>query len=123
MRATAVLTEPMAELLAVSEPDRRLEFDPFVAPASSNSIGQLRSRDRVAVSGPVVDIRPTSWAGALVLEVTVDDGTGTLSLVFFGRRRIAGVDRGRRLTAGGTVVRRRGRFLLMNPHIWLHPTS
>jgi hypothetical protein len=123
MHATAVLIEPVPEPLSVSVPGRRLEFDPFVAPSASTTISQLRPRGRVAVSGRVTDTEPTHWAGGLVLEVTVDDGTGTLPLVFFGRRRIAGVDIGRRLTAGGTLVNHRGRLLLMNPHLWLHPTA
>jgi hypothetical protein len=123
MRAAAVLTEPVAEpMVRISHPITRLEFDPFVVPRVSTTISQLRPRDRVAVAGRVIGIRPTRWAGGLVLEVALDDGTGTLPLAFFGRRSIAGVECGGRLTVGGTVVERRGRPLLMNPHVWLQPT-
>jgi hypothetical protein len=68
---------------------------------------------------PPAEATPT-WGGGTALEVTRDDGTDALGLAFLGRHRIAGIDLGRQLTAGGTIVQRRGRRLLMNPHIWLH---
>jgi hypothetical protein len=40
--------------------------------------------------------------------------------VFLGRRGIAGIEPGRELTATGTVGRRLGRPIVLNPRYWLH---
>jgi len=40
-------------------------------------------------------------SGTLALEAEVDDGTGTASLVWLGRRRIGGIEPGARVTAEG----------------------
>jgi hypothetical protein len=71
------------------------------------------------VAGQVAAVVAARWAGGPTLEVTLDDGTGTLLLAFVGRRRLAGVEPGRRLAAAGTVVLRYGRPMLMNPYYWL----
>jgi hypothetical protein len=125
MRATSVLTEPSVATLAPAPPAEatpttRVEFDPFVAPTDITDIVHAAPRSRVALRGRLTSIATTLWAGGTALEVTLDDGSDAMCLAFLGRRRIAGIDLGRRLTAGGTIVQRRGRRLLMNPYIWLH---
>lgn len=123
MRTTNVLSKATADARA---PARRLvprstwlEFDPFVVPAGRTPLGGIRPRQRVAVTGHVVATACAQWAGGPALEATIDDGTGAAVLAFPGRRQVAGLDVGRRLTAGGTVLRHRGRLILMNPHLWL----
>lgn len=49
------------------------------------------------------------------LELVVDDGTGALSIVFLGRRSIAGIDVGTRLTATATLGVFNGRLAMLNP--------
>jgi hypothetical protein len=125
MGATTVLTEPSVATLAPAlpaepAPTTRVEFDPFVAPTDITDIARAAPRSRVALRGRVTSIATTLWAGGTALEVTLDDGSDAICLTFLGRRRIAGIDLGRQLTAGATIVQRRGRRLLMNPHIWLH---
>lgn len=96
------------------------EFDPFVAPQPSHPIADAPLRARVVVRGMVVDVRPGRWVGGPVLKVTVSDGTGSVCLAFLGRRRIAGVELGRVLTAAGTVGSHHGRATVINPLYWLH---
>ena len=90
-------------------------------PADVMPIGSLRCRQRAAVRGTVTAARPRQWPGGPVLEVELRDATGSLEAVFFGRRHIAGVEPGHRLTAEGVTVRRYGRPVLMNPLIWIEP--
>lgn len=66
------------------------------------------------MSGSIVSLeafeRPT-----VVLDVTVDDGTGTLVCTFFGRREIHGFSVGRRVRVSGRLARYRDRQCLLNP--------
>ena len=45
----------------------------------------------------------------------VADGTGALSLVFNGRRQIAGLSLGTHVRAQGMVAEHRGRLAIFNP--------
>ena len=55
-----------------------------------------------------------------MLECTLVDETGGISLVFLGRRSIAGLDLGATLTAEGMVIDQRGRLAIINPLYQLH---
>ncbi|MCU1593067.1 MAG: OB-fold tRNA/helicase-type nucleic acid binding protein [Frankiales bacterium] len=77
--------------------------------------------DRCSVGAPVcvagtlraVVLRPL--AGVPTLEAELYDGTGTVTLVWLGRRRIRGIDPGRSLVARGRLTRREGKVTLFNP--------
>jgi hypothetical protein len=51
------------------------------------------------------------------------DDTDVITLVFFGRRGVAGVHAGARLVAAGAVVNHHGRRVIMNPQLWLTPAA
>jgi RecG-like helicase len=72
-------------------------------------------RRRVAVEGRVTTLRVRPTGGSALLECIVDDGTGTLALVFHGRRHIAGIELGTHLRAEGTVAANRGHLAMFNP--------
>jgi hypothetical protein len=122
MCALAVLSSAQAETQATVRDDARratwLDFDPFLPPSQLTPMVDLRARVRVAVSGTVVAVSRTRWDGGPALEVTLEDKTGSLVLAFLGRRRISGIEDGRRLVAGGRVLSHRGRLLLLNPFVW-----
>ena len=96
------------------------ELHPVVAPAPSHRIADAPARALVSLRGHVVDVDVGRWVGGPVLEVTVSDGSGSICLAFLGRRGIAGVGPGRVLTATGTIGRRLGRPIVLNPRYWLH---
>ncbi len=52
---------------------------------------------------------------APTLELVLVDGTGGISVVFLGRRGIAGVDVGTKLLVEGTVGVHKARLALLNP--------
>ena len=54
-------------------------------------------------------------AGSPSMECSLSDGSGTVSAVFFGRRKIEGVAIGTELTVEGMVIRHRGRLAIVNP--------
>jgi RecG-like helicase len=77
--------------------------------------------ERVAVSGTVRALTLRPRGGVPALEAELYDGSGALTLVWLGRRRILGIDPGRRLTAHGRVTEQQGRPTMYNPSYELHP--
>ena len=66
-------------------------------------------------------VRPRAGVPALVAELY--DGTGSLSVVWLGRRQIAGVEPGRRMRVEGMVTESDGRPVLFNPRYELVATG
>lgn len=96
-----------------------LEPDPFTRPEAVTLIAALVPRSFAAVAGEVVDTRVSDRVAGPILTVDVRDSSGAIGLIFLGRRRIAGIDRGRRLTAAGMVGRHHGGLAMLNPYYWL----
>jgi hypothetical protein len=72
-----------------------------------------RKRHCVAGTLRTVTLRPRG--GAPALEAELYDGTDVINLVWLGRRKIAGIDPGRRLRAEGLVSEQDGRKVMFNP--------
>ena len=72
-----------------------------------------RTRARVAGTLRTVTLRPRG--GAPALEAELYDGTDVINLVWRGRRKIAGIEPGRRLRAEGLVSVQDGRKVIFNP--------
>ncbi|MFL6206485.1 MAG: hypothetical protein ACJ739_14175 [Acidimicrobiales bacterium] len=80
------------------------------------AIGDVTWRRRVRVRGEVHALRLQPGAeGVLSLEVTLVDDTGGLTIIFLGRRAVAGIELGRQLEAEGMVGEKRGRLAMLNP--------
>ncbi|MEU5884205.1 OB-fold nucleic acid binding domain-containing protein [Spirillospora sp. NPDC047279] len=80
-----------------------------------------RKRHCVAGTLRTVTLRPRG--GAPALEAELYDGTDVINLVWLGRRRIAGIDPGRRLRAEGLVSVQDGRKVMFNPRYELRGNS
>ena len=78
-------------------------------------IADVRWRQRVRVHGRVQALRVEPMAGSPTMECTLVDETGGVSIVFFGRRHIDGVEIGSVLTATGMAIEHRGRLAIVNP--------
>jgi len=79
------------------------------------SIASAPTRTPVLLAGEVQGLQVVPRAGSPSLEVTVSDGTGRAVAVFTGRRRLAGVDCGRRVLIEGVGRSERGRLIVLNP--------
>jgi hypothetical protein len=76
----------------------------------------------VRVKGRVRALRVQPWEGGVAtLECTLVDETGGLTVIFMGRRQIAGVRVGRRLEVEGMVLESRSMLAIMNPEYTLLP--
>lgn len=80
-------------------------------------IGDAEPRQEVTVAGEITSLRMVPRAGTPSLEATVNDGSGTMVVVWTGRRNIPGVAPGRRLVLSGrgTPQGAGGRLAVFNP--------
>lgn len=79
------------------------------------SIRELHDRERVTVYGHVKNVTLAPRAGTPTLEAALYDGSGVVTLVWLGRRTIAGVKPGASLVAHGRVSCHEGRRIIYNP--------
>lgn len=85
-------------------------------------IQDIEWRAHVKVAGRVKALRIQPWSEKIQsLELTLVDGTGGITVVFLGRRRIGGIGLGARLVVEGTVAETRGQLALLNPTYQLLP--
>src|SRR5690606_10362256 len=90
--------------------------------AGCQSLADVTDRALVRVRGTLqsVTLRPRTVMPAL--EAELFDGTGQVTLVWLGRRRIAGVSSGRQVVASGRIATVDGRRVIFNPRYELLPT-
>jgi two-component system, OmpR family, sensor histidine kinase KdpD len=87
------------------------------------SIGEVRRRDRVRVTGTITSARTTAIGGSPGYRCVLADGTGELDLLFLGRAAIAGLAAGARCSVEGVVTARGGRLAVWNPRYDMQPTE
>jgi hypothetical protein len=93
-----------------------------VSTGAARAVASARPRQRLVTTGTVQSVRvvrtrdfqPVSLP-RLRVEYELDDGTGTVWLVFLGKVEIAGVEEGARLTVDGTVLSAGDRLTMLNP--------
>lgn len=79
----------------------------------------VRRGELVNVAGRLRTVVYTPRTNLPTLEAELYDGTDVVTLVFLGRRHIAGIEPGRALTASGRIALRDGRKVIYNPHYML----
>jgi DNA/RNA endonuclease YhcR with UshA esterase domain len=91
--------------------------------AGATAVARCGDRMPVTVLGTIraMTIRPR--AGVPALEAELYDGSGTVTLVWLGRRTIAGLGPGRQLRATGRITTNEGRKLIYNPRYELKPVD
>jgi hypothetical protein len=86
-------------------------------------IANAEARDEITVAGEIKYVRIVPRPdGSPWLEATVDDGTGSLTVMWTGRKKIAGIRPGQRvvITGRGAPNGPGGRLLIYNPRYELH---
>ncbi len=83
--------------------------------AGAVPIGEVRHRQMVTVAGRVRSVQIQPHSGIPNLECMLVDGTGSLPLVFVGRREVAGIGPGAKLVVRGRVCEHHGRLSILNP--------
>ncbi|WP_110205430.1 OB-fold nucleic acid binding domain-containing protein [Nocardioides daejeonensis] len=85
------------------------------------SIADAPDREMVRLSGTVRSVTLRPRGGVPALEAELDDGSGVITLLWLGRRRIIGISAGRTLTVGGRIGLQDGHRVMFNPRYELRP--
>jgi hypothetical protein len=105
------------ERLTASEQELEAEeLQRDVANSGAVPAGDCRRGQVVSVSGRLRTVAYTPRTNLPTLEADLYDGSDVVTLVFLGRRSIAGIEPGRQLTARGRVAIRDGRKVIYNPY-------
>ena len=115
-QAISRLVAPQHEVHAELEQQRSAQL-------GGTRVDELELRRAATVCGTLrsVTLRPRAGVPALVAELY--DGTGSLNVVWLGRRQIAGVEPGRRVRVHGMVTESEGSRAMYNPRYELVPKA
>ena len=92
-------------------------------PEGADVIATCERGRPVTVCGTIRSVTLHPRVNVPTLEAEVYDGSGHMTLVWLGRRRLSGVDVGRSITAHGRVTCPHGSPMMFNPSYRLHPAS
>ena len=106
------------------KPVRELDADRLVdrfAELRLQPLGELEARDRTKVCGEVkrMTIKPRS--GIPSTEIVINDGTGDATVIFSGRRHVAGIEHGHCIVIEGVAFADANRLVFLNPAYSLLP--
>ncbi|HJQ42717.1 MAG TPA: OB-fold nucleic acid binding domain-containing protein [Jatrophihabitantaceae bacterium] len=90
-----------------------------VEKASCMPVGNLERGEFATVTGRLRAVVYTPTETVPTLDAELFDGTASIDLVWLGRRRIAGIEPGRRIKATGRVGVHEGRLAMYNPYYQL----
>ena len=84
-------------------------------------IGDAADRERVRLRGTLRTVTLRPRGGVPALEAELYDGTGSITVIWLGRRQISGVVPGRSLEIQGRIGRHDGQRIMYNPRYELMP--
>lgn len=99
------------------------ELQDQVEELGATPVNACPNRLNVCVTGTIRSVTLKSLAGAPSLEAEVYDGTGAVTAIFLGRRRICGIEAGRSIVLRGRITDREGDRSIYNPRYELLPAS
>jgi hypothetical protein len=91
------------------------ELQEDTAAAGATPVSRCCDGERVSVFGVLRMVMLRPRGGVPTLEAELYDGSGSVHLVWLGRRRIVGIEPGRQLVARGRLTVQDGRRTLFNP--------
>ncbi|NLU81370.1 OB-fold nucleic acid binding domain-containing protein [Rhodococcus sp. HNM0569] len=115
-RITRRLTED------VQDRDAQEMADESLASGASHAC-DCRRGDEVTMLGRLRSVETPPKGGNPSVEADFFDGTDEIRLVWIGRRRIPGIETGKRLLVRGRVGERDGRKVVFNPYYELRDDS
>jgi hypothetical protein len=78
-------------------------------------------RERVIVQGTLKTVTLRPRGGVPALEAELYDGTGSINVIWLGRRRIGGINPGRGIRVEGRIGVQDGESIMFNPRYALRP--
>lgn len=86
-------------------------------------IAQCQDREAVCILGTLRTVTFQPRAGVPAVQAELWDGTGAVTVVWLGRRRIAGIDPGRAVKVRGRITALGGQRVIYNPIYELRPPA
>jgi hypothetical protein len=86
-----------------------------------SSIAEAPDRERVKLRGSLRTVTLRPRAGVPALEAELNDGSGVITVLWLGRRRIAGIEPGRSIEVEGRIGAHDGMRVMYNPRYELIP--
>ena len=109
------LSRKLQKLTADDRAVEAQELRSDAASAGCSAVSACRKGEVVTVTGRIKSVVYTPRETVPTLEAELFDGSGSVTLVWLGRRRIPGIEPGRRLTARGRFAAFEGRQVIYNP--------
>ncbi|MEE9965362.1 MAG: OB-fold nucleic acid binding domain-containing protein [Propionicimonas sp.] len=81
----------------------------------ANKVGELTDRQMARLRGTITELTVKPREGMPWLEAELSDGSGSITLIWMGRREIPGVIAGRQMVVSGRVSCVDGHRSLYNP--------
>jgi hypothetical protein len=91
------------------------ELEDEVAQLPCAKLKSVALGDKAVVAGRLRSVRYAPTENVPLLEAELYDGSASIMLVWLGRRRIAGIEPGRRILAKGRVGLHDGQLAIYNP--------
>jgi hypothetical protein len=91
------------------------ELQAEIEAAEAVPIGSCPDREQVCIVGTLRTVTFRPHAGVPALEAELWDGTGTVDVIWLGRRQIPGINPGRTLRLRGRITTLRGHRAIYNP--------
>lgn len=79
------------------------------------SLSQVKPRSRVVAEGVLRACEEGRLGSERAYLTVLEEGGGSVTLAFTGRRRVPGLEEGARLRVEGTAQVRAGRLVVLNP--------
>jgi len=98
------------------------ELESGLDKAGATPVTRCSRGEPVCVAGTLRSVTLRPRAGVPTLEAELYDGTGTITLIWLGRRRIGGIDCGRSMIARGRLTVHDGRPTIYNADYELRPS-
>ena len=93
-----------------------------LADSGATAVAACTAGEPVCVAGVLRSVTLRPRAGVPTLEADLYDGTGSVTLIWLGRRRIGGIDPGRSLVVRGRMTTHDGRPTIYNAAYELRPS-
>ena len=100
---------------ANGEEQEARELQEDVVKAGCCPIVEAADRSRADIQGSLRTVTLRPRGGVPALEAELYDGSATMTVIWLGRRRIAGIDPGRQIRVLGRVGTQDGHRVMFNP--------
>ena len=120
-RRAGLLKRVFSRLTADTEELDAADLKAAIPAQGATPIARCRDREPVCILGTLRTVTFRPRAGVPALQAELWDGTGTVSVVWLGRRSIPGISPGRAVKVRGRITTLRGQRVIYNPVYELRP--